>query len=348
MKIFLPIIALLFLAQNIVFGQNLPDSIIAIDTCFTIGYNPVCAKSGKYYLNSCYAKKAGESKFKERAWSAKDFSANDYQTWEIIKFCEPMAGRVNLILDLEDGTKIYQRAGQEEVFRGYNTRNCKCLSKGTLIWTPEGNIPVENLKKGDWVYTKVAGQIIAKPLLKVSRVLAGEGHKLVKITFDNDTVLMISALHPLENYKENIGNLKALQYYDGLKVERIENIDYQYQYTYDILPEGGSGTYFTHNIQMGSTLYREAEHQPSKLTKQELLLLLDKQQWQQAVNPEFYKKYPNKIEILKSEHSEMQGILFNSDEVDRFVLPTFIPKHIDKECFKFDKYRLFIYTLPHV
>ncbi len=61
-----------------------------------------------------------------------------------------------------------------------------CLAKGTLIDTPRGPVPVENLRKGGPVWTmNRAGERVAATILRTSRVPVPVTHQVIHVTLSD-------------------------------------------------------------------------------------------------------------------------------------------------------------------
>jgi hypothetical protein len=51
-----------------------------------------------------------------------------------------------------------------------------------------------------------------------------------------------------------LGTLSAADLINSIRVVSAERVAYEEEFTYDILPSGGSGTYWANGILIGSTL----------------------------------------------------------------------------------------------
>ncbi len=127
----------------------------------------------------------------------------------------------------------------------------KCNSPDTLITTPNGSVPIKDLKPGDLVTSD--GKAVK--ILQVSRVRA-VNHKVCRVVFAGGTVLVVSPGHPLPDGR-TIGILKEGDMVDGRLVIKNGLIPYRHDFTYDILPDSVSGTYSADGITVGSTLPRD-------------------------------------------------------------------------------------------
>jgi hypothetical protein len=155
-----------------------------------------------------------------------------------------------------EGTIGYD--GQIQVIKEETSFNtCPiCLSAGTLIDTPEGQLPVEQLKPGMMVWTQNDSHIkMAVPVTKTASTAVPAGFLVIWIVLADGRHLAASPGHPttslipLENYK--IGdNL------DGSTIVKFEKENYDEDYTWDILPAGPTGFYMANGIWLNSTLVR--------------------------------------------------------------------------------------------
>jgi len=129
-----------------------------------------------------------------------------------------------------------------------------CLAKGTLIDTPRGPIPVENLRLGDSVWTvNGAGERVAATILRTSRVPVPATHQVVHVTLSDGRELWASPGHPTTDGKM-LGDLAVNDRLDGALVINVERLHYAGTATYDLLPSGNTGFYWANGILIGSTL----------------------------------------------------------------------------------------------
>ena len=129
-----------------------------------------------------------------------------------------------------------------------------CLAKGTLIDTPRGPIPVENLRKGGSVWTmNGAGEHVAATILRTSRVPVPVTHQVIHVTLGDGRELWASPGHPTTDGK-TLGDLAVNDRLDGALVINVERLRYAGTATYDLLPSGDTGFYWANGILIGSTL----------------------------------------------------------------------------------------------
>jgi hypothetical protein len=130
-----------------------------------------------------------------------------------------------------------------------------CLAEGTLIDTPVGAVPVEQLKQGMIVWTTdAAGNRIAAPIIKTSSTPVPYSFQVVKIVLADGRTVTASPGHPSADFKA-IGDYAVGNIFDGSKVVSIDRIPYSAGATYDILPAGGTGLYWANGILLLSTLF---------------------------------------------------------------------------------------------
>ena len=159
---------------------------------------------------------------------------------------------------LKDGTNLYMKNGKKVRAIG---NFCKCLSEGTLIATPNGNIPIEDLKIGDQVFTSNGygeGKII-RPILQISKVEVPEDYKMVNVKLIDGRRITLSYNHPLSIYygfkpiEQQLS--KKHGYYPNERIDTFKEVIYTKGYTYDILPDSRTGEYWANDIRLGSTLF---------------------------------------------------------------------------------------------
>jgi hypothetical protein len=128
-----------------------------------------------------------------------------------------------------------------------------CLAVGTLIDTPNGPIPVEELGKGMAIYTvDASGNRIAAVISETASVPAPEGFQIIHVVLSDGRTVSASPGHPTPDGRE-ISDLNVGDVLDGEIVISVTPVPYS-GFTYDILPEGGTGFYWANGILLKSTL----------------------------------------------------------------------------------------------
>jgi hypothetical protein len=148
-------------------------------------------------------------------------------------------------------------SGLIEVFKEESSFNtCPiCLTSGTLISTPLGEIKVEQLKTGMLVWTQnESGERVASPILKTSSTRVPASFRAVQVNLADGRMVTASPGHPSA---DNIllGDYKVGDILDGSKVVSLDNFDYNGGFTYDLLPSEPGGLYWANGILLKSTLY---------------------------------------------------------------------------------------------
>lgn len=131
-----------------------------------------------------------------------------------------------------------------------------CLAAGTLIDTPAGPIPVQNLRPGMLVWTTDAsGLRIAQPVIRIGETIVPAAHRVVHLVLDDGRELWVSPAHPTAEGLA-VGQLKVGDVFAGGIVLSAERVSYAGLATYDLLPAGESGFYWANGILLASTLSR--------------------------------------------------------------------------------------------
>ena len=129
-----------------------------------------------------------------------------------------------------------------------------CLTKGTLIDTPIGSVPVENLCVGMTVWTlDSSGKRVAVSITRIVSTGVPENFEIVTITLQDGRWVSASPGHP-SAAKKALGDYKINDMLDGSVVIGVQLHQYNGEYTFDILPGGGTGVYWANDIELLSTL----------------------------------------------------------------------------------------------
>ena len=129
-----------------------------------------------------------------------------------------------------------------------------CLTKGTLIATPAGDIAVQEVEVGTIVWTMdMSGARIAAPVIETSFTPVSGSYRALAITLDDGRMIQASPGHPSAEGKP-LSEYRLGDSLDGSKVIKTELVSYQGGQTYDLLPSTGAGLYWGNNILLKSTL----------------------------------------------------------------------------------------------
>lgn len=188
--------------------------------------------------------------------------------------------KLNLAVQMELSGKVYDftlRVGQGNGFRiegtvdSYGTiketsrqssfNTCPiCLTKGTLIATPAGPLPVEQIRQGMQVWTTdSSGNKVAATVIAAASTAVPPSFQVVKITLDDGRTVTASPGHPSATGK-SLGTYQPGDTLDGAVVISVEKISYEGGHTYDILPSGSTGLYWANGILLRSTLFVPANN----------------------------------------------------------------------------------------
>jgi hypothetical protein len=130
-----------------------------------------------------------------------------------------------------------------------------CLAEGTLIDTPDGPVPVEKLQQGMMIYTQDdAGKKIAGVITATASAQSPTSFQIIRIVLNDGRLVSASPGHPTTDGR-TIGELKVGDTLDGGIIAAVTAVPYS-GYTFDILPEGGTGFYWANGILLKSTLAR--------------------------------------------------------------------------------------------
>jgi hypothetical protein len=128
-----------------------------------------------------------------------------------------------------------------------------CLAEGTLIDTPDGPVPVEKLQQGMMIYTQDdAGKKIAGVITATASAQSPTSFQIIRIVLNDGRLVSASPGHPTTDGR-TIGELKVGDTLDGGIIAAVTAVPYS-GYTFDILPEGGTGFYWANGILLKSTL----------------------------------------------------------------------------------------------
>ena len=136
---------------------------------------------------------------------------------------------------------------------GFNT--CPiCLAKGTIIDTPEGPVPVEELSDGIAVWTlDDSGKRVMAVVMETAVTPVPSFYQVVSIRLDDGRIVTTSAGHPTAEGRA-LGNYQPGDILDGGLVIAVEVRAYSGNATYDLLPSGMTGFYWANGVLLGSTL----------------------------------------------------------------------------------------------
>lgn len=129
-----------------------------------------------------------------------------------------------------------------------------CLAEGTLIDTPAGPIPIQNLRVGMLVWTEeAAGLRVAKPVIRIGRTVVPSTHQVVHLVLADGRELWVSPAHPTADGRQ-VGQLQAGDLLGGGIIRSASLVRYMGYATYDLLPASQTGFYWANGVLLASTL----------------------------------------------------------------------------------------------
>ena len=129
-----------------------------------------------------------------------------------------------------------------------------CLARGTLIDTPAGAVPVEQLRLGDPIWTLATdGRRVPGSVIALGSTTAPPGHVVVRLVLEDGRSVTASPGHPLADGRL-IGDLRAGDTVDGSRVSFAIPEPYASTDTFDLVSSGATGAYLAGGIPLGSTL----------------------------------------------------------------------------------------------
>lgn len=138
--------------------------------------------------------------------------------------------------------------------KGYDRPCPICLAENTLIATPQGPIPIQQLQKGMAIWTlNEFGDHVSAMLIETAKTPVPSTHQVIHLTLDDGREIFASPGHPTADNR-TAGDLSIGDLLDGGRVVTATKVRYQKGFTYDILPAGVTGLYWANGILLGSTL----------------------------------------------------------------------------------------------
>lgn len=136
---------------------------------------------------------------------------------------------------------------------GGECSRCRCVSSGTLLSTPMGETLIEDLRTRDLVWSIHQGRKQVVPILATQRVRV-QNHSMARMQLVDGFVLEVSGEHPTGDGRK-LWDLQPGDKVGEVNLEVLSVVPYEGMYTYDILPDSDTGTYFVHGMWLGSTMF---------------------------------------------------------------------------------------------
>jgi hypothetical protein len=130
----------------------------------------------------------------------------------------------------------------------------RCLPGDAAIDTPNGSMPIRELRQGMLVWTQDRdGARRSAAIVETVVQPAPRQHEMLHIELSDGRKLEVSPGHPTA-HGEPLASLPQGARLDGAQVVIADLAPYHGPATYDILPAGETGTYWANGILLGSTL----------------------------------------------------------------------------------------------
>jgi len=129
-----------------------------------------------------------------------------------------------------------------------------CLTKGNLIDTPSGPVPVEQLCEGMAIWTVGdSGKRIAAAVVETTMTTVPSLFQVVRVGLNDGRSVTASWGHPTAE-GQALGQYHVGDNLDGSLVIVVEHVVCKGGATYDLLPSGPTGLYWVNGILLKSTL----------------------------------------------------------------------------------------------
>lgn len=130
----------------------------------------------------------------------------------------------------------------------------KCLAKGTLIDTPNGQVPVEQLRKGMTVWTlDDSGNRVAATVAGTTVTPVPPSWQMVRVKLNDGRTVTASLGHPTSEGRV-LGDYQVGDTLDGGLLVEVVYVEYDCGATYDLLPSSWTGFYWANKILLKSIL----------------------------------------------------------------------------------------------
>jgi hypothetical protein len=129
-----------------------------------------------------------------------------------------------------------------------------CLTKGTLIDTPSGPVPVEQLHRGMAIWTvDNSGNRIVAGVVETTTTPVPPLFHVMRVELNDGRNVTAAWRHPTAEGRA-LGEYHVGDTLDGALVILVQHVIYNGGATYDLLPAGSTGLYWANGILLKSTL----------------------------------------------------------------------------------------------
>jgi len=129
-----------------------------------------------------------------------------------------------------------------------------CLARGTLIDTPGGPVPVEQIHTGMTVWTVDESRLrVPAGVAEIAQTAVPPSFQVIMVKLNDGRTVTASPGHPSADGRA-LGDHKIGDTLDGMLVTAVGYMTYNGNTTYDLLPGGATGLYWANGILLKSTL----------------------------------------------------------------------------------------------
>ena len=128
------------------------------------------------------------------------------------------------------------------------------ISGHAHIETPAGEVKAMRLGLGEEVWTRdPTGARVPGRVVGLESSAVDPEYQPLQLSLADGRSVVLSVRHPLADGRA-AGTIREHETLDGTEVWSLAPVEYDLPVTYDLLVEGGDGTYWADGIALGSTL----------------------------------------------------------------------------------------------
>lgn len=138
----------------------------------------------------------------------------------------------------------------------------RCLSGHAHIQTPAGEVEARKLALGVEVWTRdPTGARVPGRVVGLQSSAVEPEYQPLQLSLSDGRTVVLSTRHPLADGRP-AGSVRTHETLDGAEVWSAALVAYDLPVTYDLLVDGGDGTYWADGIALGSTMLPKVHAEP--------------------------------------------------------------------------------------